>query len=341
MKNSTTDAKRPRVAINGFGRIGRMMFRCNLLQDLVDIVAVNDLSPAGTHAHLLKFDSSYGEIPNEVSASGENLIVDGEKIPVFNKKNPAELPWKELNIDVVIESTGVFTDRENASKHLVAGAKRVIISAPAEKPDITIVLGVNDENFDPKKHFIISNASCTTNCLAPLAKVLDETFGIERGLMTTIHSYTNDQRILDLPHKDLRRARAAAVSLIPTTTGAARAIGEVLPHLTGKLNGLAIRAPTPAVSVVDLVCEVKQAPKNAAAVNEAFKTAAATHALKGILQVEDRPLVSVDFKKNPYSSIVDSGLTMVLGNTVKVFSWYDNEWGYSMRTIELARKIAS
>lgn len=340
MKNSITDTKRPRVVINGFGRIGRMMFRCNLIRDLVDIVAVNDLSPAETHAHLLKFDSSYGEIPNEVSAAGENLVVDGKKIPVFNKKNPAELPWKELNVDVVIESTGVFTDRENASKHLAAGAKRVIISAPAEKPDITIVLGVNDENFDPKKHFIISNASCTTNCLAPLAKVLDETFGIERGLMTTIHSYTNDQRILDLPHKDLRRARAAALSLIPTTTGAARAIGEVLPHLTGKLNGLAIRAPTPTVSVVDLVCEVKRAPKNAAEVNEAFKTAAVTSTLQGILQVEDRPLVSVDFKKNSHSSIIDSGLTMVLGNTVKVFSWYDNEWGYSMRTIELARKLA-
>lgn len=330
---------KPRVAINGFGRIGRMMFRCNLIRDLVDIVAINDLSPAETHAHLLKFDSSYGELPNEVTAEGENLIVDGQKIPVFNKKNPAELPWKNLNVDVVIESTGIFTDRENAGKHREAGARRVIISAPAENPDITIVLGVNDDQFDPKKHFIISNASCTTNCLAPLVKVIDESFGIERGLMTTIHSYTNDQRILDLPHKDLRRARAAALSLIPTTTGAAKAIGEVLPHLTGKLNGLAIRAPTPTVSVVDFVCNVKKAPKNAASVNEVLKNAAQTN-LQGILQVEDRPLVSVDFKKNPHSSIVDSGLTMVLENMVKVFSWYDNEWGYSMRTIELAKKIA-
>lgn len=330
---------KPRVAINGFGRIGRMVFRANLAQDLVDIVAINDLSPAEVHAHLLKFDSTYGTIPNDIKADGPAaLIVDGKKIPLFSKRDPSELPWKDLNIDIVIESTGVFTDRDGAEKHITAGAKRVIISAPAKNPDATFVLGVNDGNFDPKKHFIISNASCTTNCLAPFAKILDEMFGIERGFMTTIHAYTNDQKILDLPHKDLRRARAAGLSLIPTSTGAAKAIGEVLPHLAGKLNGVAVRAPTPTVSVVDLVCAVKKAPKDATEVNNAFKKAA-EGPMKGILAVEDQPLVSVDFKHNPNSSIIDSGLTMVSGNMVKVFSWYDNEWGYSVRTIELAAKI--
>lgn len=333
-------AVKPRVAINGFGRIGRMMFRCNLERDLVDIVAVNDLSPAEVHAHLLKYDSNYGKIDDDIQAEGTNLIVNGKKIPVFNKRSPAELPWKDVGVDVVIESTGVFTEREGAAQHLASGAKRVIISAPAKDPDATFVLGVNDDTFDPKKHFIISNASCTTNCLAPLAKVLDETYGIERGFMTTIHSYTNDQKILDLPHKDLRRARAAAISLIPTSTGAAKAIGEVLPQLAGKLNGISVRAPTPTVSLVDLCCDVKKAPKDAAEINAVLKKAA-NGPLKNILAVEDLPLVSVDFKQNPHSSIVDSGLTMVHGNMIKVFSWYDNEWGYSMRTIELAAKVGA
>lgn len=331
---------KPRVAINGFGRIGRMITRANLINNLVDIVAINDLSPADVHAHLLKFDSTYGTIPNDVKADGpDKLVIDGKTIPLFTKKDPAELPWKDLNVDIVIESTGVFTDREGASKHLKAGAKRVIISAPAKNPDATFVLGVNDNLYDPKKHFIVSNASCTTNCLAPLAKALDEAYGIEHGFMTTIHSYTNDQRILDLPHKDLRRARAAALSLIPTSTGAAKAIGEVLPHLKGKLDGMSMRAPTPTVSVVDLVCTVKRAPKDAKEVNEILRKAA-TGPLKGILAMEDRPLVSSDFKHNPNSSIVDTGLTMVIDSMVKVFSWYDNEWGYSMRTIELAAKMA-
>lgn len=331
---------KPRVAINGFGRIGRMIMRANLVRDLIDIVAINDLSPADVHAHLLKFDSTYGTIPNDIKADGAGaLIIDGKKIPLFSKKDPAELPWKDLNVDVVIESTGVFTDRESAQKHITAGAKRVIISAPAKNPDATFVIGVNDSDFDPAKHFIISNASCTTNCLAPFAKILDEMYGIERGFMTTIHAYTNDQKILDLPHKDLRRARAAGLSLIPTSTGAAKAIGEVLPHLAGKLNGVAVRAPVPTVSVVDLVCNVARPPKNAAEVNSAFKKAA-DGPLKGILAVEDRPLVSVDFKHNPNSSIIDSALTMVSGNLVKVFSWYDNEWGYSVRTVELAAKIS-
>lgn len=314
------------------------MFRANLVRNLVDIVAINDLSPADVHAHLLKFDSTYGSIEDDIKAEGAALVVNGKKIPVFSKRDPSELPWKDVGVDVVIESTGVFTDRDGASKHLAAGAKRVIISAPAKNPDMTVVLGVNDETFDPKKHFIISNASCTTNCLAPVAKVLDEAYGITGGFMTTIHSYTNDQKILDLPHKDLRRARAAGLSLIPTSTGAAKAIGEVLPHLTGKLNGIAIRAPTPTVSLVDLACDVKKAPKDAAEVNAVLRKAA-EGPLKNILAVEDRPLVSVDFKHNPNSSIVDSALTMVIGNMVKVFSWYDNEWGYSMRTIELAAKI--
>lgn len=336
--SSTLLTVKPRIAINGFGRIGRMMFRANLVRDIVDIVAINDLSPAATHAHLLKFDSTYGEIQNDISADGANLIVDGKKIPISSKRDPAELPWKDLKIDVVLESTGVFTERDGAAKHLAAGARRVLITAPSKNPDATFVVGVNDAAFDPAKHFIVSNASCTTNCLAPLAKVLDETYGIERGFMTTIHSYTNDQRILDLPHPDLRRARAAALSLIPTTTGAARAIGEVLPHLKGKLDGVSIRAPTPTVSLVDLSCQVKTPPKNAAEINDILRKAAAGP-LKNILAVEDRPLVSVDFKHNPHSSVVDSALTAVLGSMIKVFSWYDNEWGYSMRTIELAAKI--
>lgn len=331
---------KPRVAINGFGRIGKMMFRSNVMRDLVDIVAVNDLSPASIHAHLLEFDSTYGHLNADVKVDGNDLIVNGKKITMFAKRDPAEIPWKDLKVDVVLESTGAFTDRDGAAKHLAAGARRVIITAPAKNPDATFVIGVNDNLFDPAKHTIVSNASCTTNCLAPLAKVLDETFGIEMGFMTTVHSYTNDQNILDASHKDLRRARAAAISLIPTSTGAAKAIGEVLPHLVGKLNGISVRAPTPTVSLVDLVCTVKKAPANAAAVNAALK-AAAEGPLKGILAFEERPLVSVDFKGNNNSSIIDADLTMAMGNLIKVFSWYDNEWGYSNRTIELAAKIGS
>lgn len=329
---------KPRIAINGFGRIGRMMFRCNLIRDLVDIVAINDPSPVETHAHLLKFDSTYGTIENDIKADGNFLVVDGKKIPLYNKRDPSEIPWKDFGIDVVLESTGVFTDREGASKHITSGAKRVLITAPAKNPDATFVRGINCDLFDPKKHFIVSNASCTTNCLAPVAKVLDENYEIERGFMTTIHAYTNDQKILDVPHKDLRRARAACLSLIPTSTGAAKAIGEVLPHLAGKLNGVSVRAPTPTVSLVDLVCVLKKAPKDSAEINAALKKASEGQ-LKGILSFEERPLVSVDFKHNSNSSIVDAALTMVIGNLVKVFSWYDNEWGYSMRTIELAALI--
>lgn len=330
---------KPRVAINGFGRIGRMIVRCNLILDLLDIVAINDLSPPETSAHLLKFDSTYGTIPNDVRAEGQSLIIDGKKIALVSSRDPSTLPWKKENVDIVLECTGFFTDREGASKHLQAGAKRVIISAPAKNPDATFVMGVNCDNYDPKKHFIISNASCTTNCLAPVAKVLDETFGIEHGFMTTIHAYTNDQSILDVAHKDLRRARAAALSLIPTSTGAAKAIGEVLPHLVGKLNGISVRAPIPTVSLVDLVVAVKKTPKDATEVNAAFRKAAAGGSLKNKLALEDRPLVSVDFKHNPHSSIVDTQLTMVIDSMIKVFAWYDNEWGYSMRMVELAAKV--
>lgn len=332
---------KPRVAINGFGRIGRMIVRCNLILDLLDIVVINDLSPAETSAHLLKFDSTYGTIPNDVRAEGNALFIDGKKIDLVSSRDPATLPWKKENIDIVLECTGAFTDREGASKHLQAGAKRVIISAPGKNPDATFVMGVNCDSYDPAKHFIISNASCTTNCLAPVAKVLDETFGINHGFMTTIHAYTNDQNILDVAHKDLRRARAAALSLIPTSTGAAKAIGEVLPHLAGKLNGISVRAPIPTVSLVDLVVAVKKTPKNAAEVNEAFKKAAESGSLKNRLAIEDRPLVSVDFKHNPNSSIVDTQLTMVIDSMIKVFVWYDNEWGYSMRMVELAAKVGA
>lgn len=315
-----------------------MVMRCNLVRDLLDVVAVNDTCGPEIHAHLLKFDSTYGILPHKVGFEGTNLVIDDKTIPMYANRDPAQLPWKQHNVDIVIECTGAFTDREGASKHLTAGAKRVLISAPGKNPDATFVRGVNCDSFDPKKHFIVSNASCTTNCLAPLAKVLDEAFEIERGFMTTIHSYTNDQIILDSAHKDPRRARSAQLSLIPTSTGAAKAIGEVLPHLAGKLNGVAVRAPTPTVSIVDLVCNVKRAPKDAAEVNATLKKAAAGP-LKGILSFEDRPLVSVDFRGNHYSSIVDTGLTMVIGNLVKTFSWYDNEWGYSMRTVELAAKM--
>jgi glyceraldehyde 3-phosphate dehydrogenase len=326
-----------KVGINGFGRIGRLVFRAAQGKNL-EIVGINDLTDAATLAHLLKWDSIHGRYPGEVSAADNALVVDGRRIPVSAERDPAKLPWKKLGASLVIESTGVFADRAGASKHLEAGAERVIISAPAKDPDVTIVLGVNDGDYQPDKHRIVSNASCTTNCLAPVAKVLDDSFGIESGWMTTIHAYTNDQVTLDFPHKDLRRARAAAVSMIPTSTGAAKAIGEVLPRLKGKLDGYAMRVPTSDVSVVDLSVKLK-AKTDANAINAAMK-AAADGPLKGILQYCDEPLVSVDFLGNPHSSILDALSTKVIdGNFAKVLSWYDNEWGYSSRVVDLALRM--
>ncbi len=330
-----------KVGINGFGRIGRNILRAAMGRSDIDIVAVNDLTNAATLAHLLKYDSVLGNLQADVKASGDGISVDGKAFKVLSVKDPAQLPWKDLGVDVVFESTGIFTDRDGAAKHLAAGAKKVIITAPAKKPDVTLVLGVNDEAYDPKAHAIISNASCTTNCLAPIAKVLHETFGIQKGWMTTVHSYTNDQQLLDLPHKDLRRARAAALSMIPTTTGAALAVGEVLPSLKGKLDGISVRVPTPNVSLVDLSAVLE---KNATAeeVNAAFQKAADAGPLKGYLAVTHDELVSIDFRGNPHSSIVDGAYTKVMeGNFVKVLSWYDNEWGYSNRCVDLLRKIAA
>jgi glyceraldehyde 3-phosphate dehydrogenase len=328
-----------KVGINGFGRIGRNIMRAALGNKNLDFVAVNDLTNTQTLAHLLKYDSILGNLPHEVKASGDTIRVASDSFKVLSVKDPGQLPWKDLGVDVVFESTGLFTERDAAAKHLGAGAKKVIITAPAKKPDITVVLGVNAENYDPKTHHIISNASCTTNCLAPFAKVLHETFGIVRGWMTTVHSYTNDQQLLDLPHKDLRRARAAALSVIPTTTGAASAMGEVMPDLKGKLDGIAMRVPTANVSVVDLVAQLSK-KTTADEINTAFRSAAAGP-LKGILAVEDAPLVSIDFRGNSHSSIVDSAYTKVLdGDFVKVMSWYDNEWGYSSRCVDLAQLLA-
>ncbi len=323
-----------RVAINGFGRIGRNFLRsCKGYKDF-EIVAINDLTDAHTLAHLLKYDSVHGIFDSTVLATDDGITVDGKKIKIFANTDPEKIPWRDLEVDIVIESTGIFTGRASASKHLDAGVKWVIISAPAKEPDITVCMGVNEETFDITKHKIISNASCTTNCLAPIAKVLHNEFGIIRGLMTTIHSYTNDQRILDLPHKDLRRARAATLSMIPTTTGAAKAVGLVLPELKGKLDGMAIRVPTPNVSVVDLVAELKK-DTNTEEVNAALKKAS-EGALKGILQYTEDPIVSIDCNGNDYSSIVDAKLTKVMeGRMVKVLSWYDNEWGYSSRLRDL------
>ncbi len=328
-----------KVAINGFGRIGRNILRSALDEKKLEIVAINDLTDAKTLAHLLKYDSVHGRLNGSVSTKESSLIVNGKDIKILSERDPANLPWKELGVELVIESTGLFVDKANASKHLTAGAKKVIISAPAKEPDITIVLGVNEGKYDPAKHHIISNASCTTNCLAPIAKVLLENFGIKKGLMTTIHSYTNDQRILDLPHKDLRRARSAAVSMIPTTTGAAKAVSLVLPELKGKMDGMAIRVPTPNVSLVDLVAEIE---KNTTAerVNKTLKSAAEGE-LKNILQYSEEPLVSIDLNDNPHSSIVDGLSTSVIEkNMVKILSWYDNEWGYSCRVRDLAMFIA-
>ena len=323
-----------KVGINGFGRIGRNIMRAAMGDRGIDFVAVNDLTNAATLAHLLKYDSILGNLHGDISASGDKISVNKDSFQVLSIKDPAELPWKSLGVDVVFESTGIFTGRDGAAKHLAAGAKKVIITAPAKGPDLTVVLGVNDDKYDPGKHHIISNASCTTNCLAPVAKVLHETFGIKKGWMTTVHSYTNDQQLLDLPHKDLRRARAAALSIIPTTTGAATAVGEVLPELKGRLDGIAMRVPTPNVSVVDLAVLVdKKTSKDE--VNAAFKSAAEGK-LKGILQYVTEPLVSVDFRGNANSSMLDSAYTSVMdGDFIKVLSWYDNEWGYSSRCVDL------
>lgn len=331
-----------KVGINGFGRIGRNAFKIaqEKLSNGVEIVAINDLTDTKTLAHLLKYDSLFGKFNGTVETTENSLIVNGKEIKVFAKRDPRELPWKELGVDIVVESTGLFTKREKAMAHIEAGAKKVIISAPAKDEDITIVLGVNEDKYDNAKHNIISNASCTTNCLAPFAKVLDEKFGIEKGLMTTVHSYTNDQKILDLPHKDLRRARAAAESIIPTTTGAAKAVALVLPQLKGRLNGLALRVPTPTVSITDLVCEVRK-ETTAEEVNAAMKSAAEGE-LKGIMAFSEEPLVSIDYRQDPHSSIVDGLSTMVIGgNMVKVISWYDNEWGYSNRIVDLVNFVAA
>jgi glyceraldehyde 3-phosphate dehydrogenase (phosphorylating) len=327
-----------RVGVNGFGRIGRVFFRTALGASDMEIVGVNDLADAKTLAHLLKHDSVHGALPAEVVAKGEAIFVNGREVRVCAIKDPAALPWKELGVDIVVESTGLFSDTANASKHLQAGAKKVIITAPAKNPDATLVLGVNEKTYDPAKHRIVSNASCTTNCLATTVKVLDDTFGVKRGFASTVHSYTNDQKIHDFPHKDLRRARAGAVSMIPTTTGAATAVGLVLPKLKGKLDGIAIRVPTINVSVVDLTVELDR-PVTVEAVNDAYREAAAG-SLKGILDATDEELVSSDFNGNAHSSIVDLPSTaLVDGNMVKVLAWYDNEFGYSSRVRDLIRFI--
>jgi len=328
-----------KVGINGFGRIGRNVFRAALGDKEIDIVAANDITDADTLAHLLKYDSVLGNLEQDVRADGDTIVAGGESFKVLKERDPAKLPWKELGVEIVIESTGLFTKREDASKHLEAGAKKVIISAPAKGEDFTVVMGVNHDKYDPASHHLISNASCTTNCLAPLVKVLHEEFGLAKGIMTTIHSYTNDQKLLDLPHKDLRRARAAALSMIPTTTGAALAVARVLPELEGRLDGISVRVPTPNVSLTDLTADLE---KDASVddVNAAFQKAA-NGDLKGILAYSEEPLVSADFKGNSHSSIVDAPFTKVVGgNTVKVLSWYDNEWGFSCRVKDLIRFIA-
>ncbi len=326
-----------KVGINGFGRIGRLVLRSALErgESDIDFIAVNDLTDAATLAYLLKYDSNFGILPNEVKAEGDSLVIDGKKIKVLSERDPSKLPWADLGVEVVVESTGFFRDAQTAGGHLKAGAKKVIISAPAKGDIATFVLGVNEEKYDAGKDDIVSNASCTTNCIAPVVKVIKDTFGVKKGLMTTIHSYTNDQRILDYPHPDLRRARAAAVSMIPTTTGAAKAVGLVIPELKGKLDGLAIRVPTPDVSIVDVVLQVEK-ETTAEEINKAL-TEAAQGKLKGILDVSKEPLVSIDFKKNPLSSIVDAQQTFCLGDMVKVLSWYDNEWGYSCRIVDLIK----
>jgi glyceraldehyde 3-phosphate dehydrogenase len=329
-----------RIAINGFGRIGRMVFRQAILEKRLDVVAINASYPAETLAHLIKYDTNHGTFQGDVIPLDNELLVNGKRVKLLSNRNPDQLPWKELGIDIVIEATGKFNSREKAALHLDAGAKKVILTAPGKNEDVTIVMGVNEEMLDISRHDIISNASCTTNCLAPVAKVLDDKFGIESGLMTTIHSYTNDQKNIDNPHKDLRRARACGQSIIPTTTGAAKAISLVLPHLKGKLHGMALRVPTPNVSLVDLVVDLKQ-DVSIDDINNAFK-AAASGSLKGILDFTMEPLVSVDFNSNAHSAIIDGLSTMVMGTRkVKVLAWYDNEWGYSSRVLDLSLFVAA
>ncbi|NUM75944.1 type I glyceraldehyde-3-phosphate dehydrogenase [candidate division KSB1 bacterium] len=329
------------VGINGFGRIGRNIFRAAMNDKDVEFVAVNDITDAKTLAHLLKYDSILGNLDAQVVAKDNNILVNGKPVRVYSEKDPANLKWRDLGVDIVVESTGLFTNKDAAVKHITSGgAKKVIITAPAKGQDLTVVIGVNDSNYDPAKHHVVSNASCTTNCLTPVAKVILEKFGIKSGLMTTIHAYTNDQRILDLPHKDLRRARAAALSMIPTTTGAAKAVAEVIPELKGKMDGISVRVPTPNVSLVDVTFEVEKAT-SVEEVNKAF-IEAADGKMKGILGYTNEPLVSIDFRMNPNSSIVDLLSTFVNndGKTVKVFSWYDNEWGFSCRVIDLIHLMA-
>ena len=329
-----------RIAINGFGRIGRMVFRKAILDEGLDVVAVNASYPATTLAHLLKYDTIHGKFDGEIVVEDDALVVNGRRVQLINNRDPKQLPWKALNIDIVVEATGKFNERDKAALHLDAGAKRVILSAPGKNEDVTIVMGVNEEVLDLDKHFVISNASCTTNCLAPVAKVLNNKFGIDNGLMTTVHSYTNDQNNIDNPHKDLRRARACGASIIPTTTGAAKALSLVLPELKGKLHGMALRVPTPDVSLVDLVVDLNR-DVTVEEINEAF-IEAAENELKGIIEFTNEPLVSVDFTTNPHSSIIDGLSTMVINNRkVKVLAWYDNEWGYSNRVVDLVNLVAA
>lgn len=332
----------PKIAINGFGRIGRQVFKILLERyPNLSIVAINDLTDTKTLAHLLNYDSLYGMYSKRAKGQGDKILLNGYEVKVYSEKNPAQLPWKEIEADIILECTGFFTDYENSKKHIDAGAKKVIISAPSKSEQIPIfVLGVNEKKYKPQEHHIISNASCTTNCLAPIVKVLQDNFEIEEGFMTTIHSYTNDQKILDLPHKDLRRARAANLSIIPTSTGAAKAIGKVIPELEGKLDGISLRVPTPTVSVVDFICKTKKPPKNAEEVNYIFKEASKKPELQGILGIEDAELVSVDYKGNSFSAVVDANLTMLKGNLLKVVAWYDNEWGYSARLADIVNYVA-
>jgi len=329
-----------KLGINGFGRIGRMVLRAALNHPDVEVAAINDLTDAATMAYLLKYDSVHGRLDMDITAKEDSIDIDGKSIAIRSVKDPEQIGWGDLGVDITAECTGIFRNRDGAAKHLAAGARKVIISAPAGDPDITIVMGVNSNQYDPRQHHIISNASCTTNCLAPVAKVLLENFGLQHGLMTTIHSYTGDQRLLDFPHKDLRRARAAALSMIPTTTGAAKAVALVLPELSGKLNGLAIRVPTPNVSIVDLVATVDKSDLTVSEVNGALKQAS-EESLSGILGYSDAPLVSIDFNGSPLSSIVDAPTTYVVGNMVKVLSWYDNESGYSHRMVDLAAMVGA
>jgi glyceraldehyde 3-phosphate dehydrogenase len=330
-----------KIGINGFGRIGRNFFRAAKQRGLdFDFVGVNDLGDAATMAHLLKYDSVHGRYPGEVTLGANGLVIDGDELRVLAERSPADLPWKELGADIVIESTGIFTDRDKAAAHLEAGARKVIISAPAKGEDLTVVLGVNDDAYDPQQHHVISNASCTTNCVAPMAKVIDDAFGIEQGFMTTVHAYTNDQNILDLPHKDLRRARAAAANIIPTSTGAAKATGLVLPHLKGKLDGMSMRVPVPDGSVTDLVATISR-ETTVDEVNEAFRAASENGSLAGMLVYTEDPIVSSDIVGSPASCTFDASATMVMGDVVKAIGWYDNEWGYSNRLIDLASLVAA